>query len=149
MTSISIRRRRALLIAALASGLSWRARAGQRPAMPPAPRASGARAAALPPRSRYVGINLAGIAYWTSEFPFADLTRNSSGWSAWRNGNGNNAGTLVTTPDGYPARLEPGHAAALAAAWNNTGYPLGAYVIRWDGDGELRCPLTEGRITSR
>lgn len=94
-------------------------------------------------------MNLTGIAYWTSEFPFADLTKNSSGWEAWRNGSAKDAGKLATAPEGHPARLEPGQTAALAVAWNYTGYPLGAYVIRWDGEGELKFPLTEGRVTSR
>src|SRR6476659_5855622 len=29
----------------------------------------------IPARSRYVGMNLNGIAYWSSEFPFADMTK--------------------------------------------------------------------------
>ncbi len=147
MASISIRRRRALLIAALASGLSWRAHGAQRPAAAAVP-ASDARPGA-PLRSRYVGINLAGISYWTTEFPFADLVRNSGGFTAWRNGSDQNAGKLETRPDGYPARLESGQTAALAVAWNNTGYPRGAYVIRWEGEGDLAFPLTEGRVATR
>src|SRR5947209_19069970 len=102
MPALPTPRRRALLIAALASALHSRARAAD---AIPAPGAT---------RSRHVGINLAGIAYWTSQFPFADLVKNSGGWSPRRNGSENGAGTLVYTADGYPARLESGQSAALA-----------------------------------
>jgi len=94
-------------------------------------------------------MNLAPIAYWTAQFPFADLVKNSGGWSPRRKGQAKDAGTLEMTPDGYPARLEPDQSAALAVAWGNTGYPPGAYVVRWDGEGELGFPLTEAKVASR
>src|SRR5690349_13961143 len=132
-------RRRALLMAGLASALSWRARA----------RAQSLPAARPAARSRHVGMNLAPIAYWTTEFPFADLVKNSSGWAPRRNGTENGAGKLTFTPDGYPARFEPGQSAALAVAWGRTGYPPGRYVVRWEGEGTLGFPLTEAKVASR
>jgi len=132
-------RRRALLMAVLASALSWRARA----------RAQSLPAARPAARSRHVGMNLAPIAYWTTEFPFADLVKNSSGWAPRRNGTENGAGKLTFTPDGYPARFEPGQSAALAVAWGRTGYPAGRYVVRWEGEGTLGFPLTEAKVASR
>ena len=43
------------------------------------------------PRSRYVGTNLAGIAYWSTQFPFADLMKSSEGWAS-RDDNGGSGG---------------------------------------------------------
>jgi hypothetical protein len=141
-------------LAALASALTWRARAAGPSAALSAAGASEAGAGtetkgAL--RSRYVGINLAGIAYWTTEFPFADLVKNSGGWWEFRNRNfkSGDPGALVLGANGYPARLEPDQNAALGVAWNDTGHAPGPYAIRWEGDGEIGFPLTPAKVLSR
>jgi hypothetical protein len=147
MSPFTIRRRRALLVAALASGLSWRARAAASAPDAGAPPTPDVPSPAV--RSRLLGMNLAPIAYWTTEFPFADLVKNSSGWSPRRRGQAQDAAPLTFAPDGYPARLEPEQSAALAVAWENSGYPSGEYVVRWEGEGELGFPLTEAKVVSR
>ena len=99
-------------------------------------------------RSSHVGMNIAGIAYWTTQFPFADLMKNSSGWGSLDR-NGGNTGTLVLTPAGYPASLEPGQRATNAVAWDDSGYATGRYVVLWEGEGELEFPGLADRVASR
>jgi hypothetical protein len=138
MSSPLTLRRRALLLGAAAAALPLqRGRAADAPV----------DRRALPARSPYVGMNLSGLAYWTSEFPFADLVKNSGGWLPSMRGNGP-AGTLRFTPDGYPAALEPGQSARLAVAWVGSGYATGTWVVRWDGEGEIGFPLTRARVVS-
>ena len=64
----------------------------------------------LPTRSRYVGTNLSGIAYYGSNFPFADLMKSGGGWSS-REDNGT-WGARVPVDDG---RRLPGRAQARPA----------------------------------
>ena len=102
----------------------------------------------LAPRSAHVGINLAGIAYWTTQFPFADLVKNSDGWSLRERGGAGGAKPVLNA-DGYPASLAPGQRAVLAVAWSDTRYATGEYVVRWDGDGEIGFPGVAAKVTSR
>ena len=142
MTQSTEVRRRSLVVGGLAAGLGiGRARAAD-----PPPAAS--TAFALPPRSPHVGINLAGLNYYSTQFPFADLTKNGGGWWS-RDANGAEVGKLTMTPTGYPAALEPGQRAHMAVAWGDTRYAPGEYVVRWDGDGELSFPLSTVRVASR
>ena len=103
---------------------------------------------AAPIRSPYLGINLAGLAYYANQFPFADLMKTSGGWSL-RSKRGGQAGTVRLTPDGWPAALGPEEQAAAAVGWDAAGYPTGEYVVRWDGEGELGFPGLRGRVVSR
>jgi hypothetical protein len=94
-------------------------------------------AAPIPARSRYVGTNLAGIAYWSTEFPFVDLMKTGSGWDPRDSSGGSTGAFPGLTSDGYPASLKPGQRAVAAVAWMNTHYPSGRYVVLWDGDGTI------------
>ncbi len=127
-------------LAALAAG-----RAGAAATQPTTAESPPWRAA---PRSAHVGINLTGLAYWTSAFPFADLMKNSTGWSA-RDRQGGAAGTIALAANGYPSRLEPGQSAVAPVAWQGSDYAPGNYVVRWDGDGELAFPGLDARIVAR
>lgn len=113
------------------------------------PFASGAfgQPAAGPSGDRRVGINLAGLAYWTSEFPFADLVKNSGDWHAQVNGKDGAMPPL--RPDGYPARLDKGQLVRRPLGWDNgSGYAAGSYVALYEGDGKLAFPLTSAKVTS-
>jgi hypothetical protein len=101
---------------------------------------------AIPKRSNYVGVNLDGIAYWTSEFPFSDLMKNSGDWTAHGGAGGDN-GKFPSMRDGYPTALDPGQRAMAAVAWGNVHYAPGRYVILWNGDGTVSFPLTNGVVT--
>ena len=97
---------------------------------------------AIPARSRYVGTNLSGIAYYSSQFPFADLMKSSGGWTS-REDNGTwNAAFPAMNPDGYPAALKAGQHAVNAVAWTGSHYAPGRYVVLWDGDGSISFPMS-------
>lgn len=100
------------------------------------------------PPPREVGINLAGIEYWTAQFPFSDLMKSSGGWAPELQDKGH-GGTLELRPDGYPARLERGQSARTPLAWDNgNGYPAGRYVARWDGEGRIAFPISWVKVLS-
>ena len=96
----------------------------------------------IPARSQYVGINLSGIAYYSSEFPFADLMKSGMGWVS-RDDNGVwGAAFPSLTADGYPAALAAGQHALSAVAWAGSHFAPGRYVVLWDGDGSISFPLS-------
>ena len=100
----------------------------------------------LPTRSRYVGTNLGGIAYYGSNFPFADLMKSGGGWSS-REDNGTwGAAFPSMTADGYPAALKAGQHALNAVAWGGSNFKAGRYVVLWDGDGSISFPLSNVTI---
>ncbi len=98
----------------------------------------------LPTRSNYVGTNLSGIAYWSTEFPFVDLMKSGMGWVSVLNGAW--TGTFPSMRNGYPTSLLPGQKAVAAVAWGNTHYPAGQYVVLWDGDGSISFPLSTVKV---
>jgi hypothetical protein len=96
----------------------------------------------IPARSRHVGMNLAGIAYYSSEFPFADLMKSGMGWTS-REDNGTWGKPFPSlTADGYPAALAAGQHALNAVAWQGSHFAPGRYVVLWDGDGSISFPLS-------
>ena len=97
-------------------------------------------------RSRFVGTNLSGIAYYSTQFPFADMMKSGMGWIS-RDDNGVIGSPFPTvTPDGYPASLNAGQHAISAVAWNGTHYPAGRYVVLWDGEGTISFPMSNVAI---
>ncbi len=94
-------------------------------------------------RSRYVGTNLAGIAYWSTQFPFADLMKSGMGWRSLETNGVWDAPFPALTADGYPAALKPGQRAVSAVAWNDSHYPAGRYVVLWDGAGSIGFPMSK------
>src|SRR6476659_2393110 len=101
-------RRRSLLLGGVAASLGCPlARAADPSAAPPA---------APPTRSPHVGINLAGMTYYSTQFPFADLTRNGGGWGS-RDAHGAEVGKIVLGPSGYPAALESNQRPYPPVAW--------------------------------
>lgn len=132
-------RRRTLLVRGLgAATLS----AGTRPL-----RADAATPVPIPARSRHVGINLAGIAYWTTQFPFADMTKISPGWQPG-SAPGADPAPLAVAKEGHPLRLEPGQHAGIVVAWNNVGFPKGPYTVIWEGDGALGFASSRVKVLS-
>jgi hypothetical protein len=96
----------------------------------------------IPARSRYVGMNLSGIAYYSSEFPFADMMKSGMGWVS-REDNGTWGKPFPSlTADGYPAALASGQHALNAVAWAGSHFAPGRYVVLWDGDGSISFPLS-------
>jgi hypothetical protein len=100
----------------------------------------------IPARSRYVGTNLSGIAYYSSEFPFADMMKSGMGWAS-RDDHGTwGAPFPAVRPDGYPAALAPGQHALSAVAWAGSHMAAGRYVVLWEGDGSISFPLSNVTI---
>ena len=100
----------------------------------------------IPARSRHVGMNLAGIAYYSSEFPFADMMKSGMGWAS-REDNGTWGKPFPSlTADGYPAALAPGQHALNAVAWEGSHFAPGRYVVLWDGDGSISFPLSNVKV---
>ncbi len=99
-------------------------------------------ASSLPVRSQYVGTNLSGIAYYSSQFPFADLIKSSMGWTSREDSGAWGAAFPSMTRDGYPASLNPGQHALNAVAWAGSRFPAGRYVVLWDGEGTISFPLS-------
>lgn len=93
-------------------------------------------------RSKYVGTNLAGIAYYSSQFPFADLMKSGMGWRSLEDNGTWDAPFPSLRADGYPGALKTGQHAVSAVAWNDTHYPAGRYVVLWDGSGTIGFPMS-------
>ena len=100
----------------------------------------------LPARSQYVGTNLSGIAYYSSQFPFADMMKSGMGWSSRDDSGVWGAAFPSMTADGYPAALNAGQHALSAVAWAGANMPAGRYVVLWDGDGSISFPLSNVKI---
>jgi hypothetical protein len=97
-------------------------------------------------RSRYVGTNLSGIAYYSTQFPFSDMMKSGMGWMS-RDDSGAVGGPFpLVTSDGYPAALKAGQHAVNAVAWNNTHFASGRYVILWEGEGTISFPMSNVTI---
>ena len=105
-----------------------------------------AAVANLPVRSQYVGTNLSGIAYYSSQFPFADMMKSGMGWTSRDDSGVWGAAFPSMTADGYPAALNAGQHALSAVAWAGANMPAGRYVVLWDGDGSISFPLSSVKI---
>ena len=105
----------------------------------------------LPPRGRRIGINLAAIEYWTTQFPFSNLMRNAGGWSAdvdKRSATGDAKAVVPPLRDGYPVSLPAGIRVRCAVAWDGTRHRSGPHTVLWDGDGAVSFPLTRGKVAN-
>jgi hypothetical protein len=96
-----------------------------------------------------LGINLGGIADWTSEWSFVDTFKISREWLSNREGAPwGEGGPLNLTPEGWIASLEPGQT-ALTPIYVDGDHPTGDYVLLYDGEGEFAFPLFTNTIVSQ
>ena len=85
-----------------------------------------------------LGINLAGIADWGTEFPFVDLFKQSRAWFV----TGNDATSLTLDAHGWVSQLPLGTVAStIISSLDNSHFPSGDYVILYDGEGEISIPF--------
>lgn len=87
-----------------------------------------------------LGINLAGVTYWTTEIVFVDLFKHSQPWKSQSPGKPyGQGGPLDLTEDGWIRSLAPGgqFADSIVLSSVNGRYPEGVYTCLYDGDGEL------------
>ncbi len=90
-----------------------------------------------------LGINIAGIADWGSEFPFADLFKQSREWVSQAQGAAWAAGEKLDIDEhGWVKRLAPnGFATTFLSSFEDGHYPSGDYLILYEGEGEIIVPF--------
>jgi len=94
---------------------------------------------AIPASNARFGINLSGIAYWTSEFPFVDLFKQSGEWFV--EGKQTADSGLVLDANGWVTQLPLGVvASSIVSAFDGSHFPSGDYVILYDGEGVIKVP---------
>ncbi len=90
-----------------------------------------------------LGINIAGIADWSSEFPFVDLFKQSREWVSQTQGAAWAAGEKLEIDEhGWVKRLAPnGYATTFLSSFEDGHYASGDYVILYQGEGEIVVPF--------
>jgi hypothetical protein len=87
-----------------------------------------------------LGINLAGVTYWSTEIVFVDLFKHSQPWKSQRPGKPyGQGGPLDLTEDGWVRSLADGGQSADSIILSpiNGRYPGGVYTCLYDGEGKL------------
>ena len=93
----------------------------------------------IPVANARLGINLAGVADWTSEFPFVDLFKQSRAWFV--EGKQPSESNLSLDSDGWITQLPLGTVAStIVSVLGNSHFPSGDYVILYDGEGVIKVP---------
>lgn len=83
-----------------------------------------------------LGINLAGVAYWASEFPFVDLFKQSGEWFVEGKEH-----AFVLDADGWITQLPLGMVAStMVSVFEGEHFPSGDYVILYEGEGVIKAP---------
>ena len=112
--------------------------------------------AATPAQSR-LGINLSGLADWSTDYPFVDVFRMSRKWISQSEGAGWGKGPeLVRDANGWITHLETNCWADTPLLTGSNGHaPAGDYVCLFDGEGEINFQYAKvisrepGRIVVR
>ena len=93
----------------------------------------------VPVSNARLGINLSGVAYWSSEFPFVDMFKQSGAWFV--EGKDQTSAGLKLDTQGWITQLPLGTvASAIVSASDNNHFPSGDYVILYDGEGVIKVP---------
>lgn len=93
----------------------------------------------IPVANAQLGINLAGIADWSTEFPFVDLFKQSRAWFV--EGKQPADSGLTLDADGWITQLPLGTVAStIVSVLGNSHFPSGDYVILYDGEGVIKVP---------
>jgi hypothetical protein len=108
-----------------------------------------------------MGLNLGGLAYWSSETPFCNLMRSAMSWTAqykevWRpDGVWTWSRPAAESPQaldatGWPRSLAPDQALGTLMARNvNRTLPDGVYTVTYAGSGELSFGFDARVLTQR
>ena len=94
--------------------------------------------------NNWFGVNVNGIAEYSTEWPFVDIFKMSTYWvtqswthSGWDTGNLSN---FAMRDDNYPSVLPRQYSmGSLMVRDINSHYEQGLYVLLYDGDGVLNC----------
>jgi hypothetical protein len=104
-----------------------------------------AQAAATP-----VGMNLAGVTYYSTEYPFVDLFRMSQPLVSQKQGAAYAKGDpQEMRDDGYPRRLAPGHFMDALMCVGNPHYRAGRYVCLYEGSGTITFGMDARVVAER
>ncbi|XGV96706.1 MAG: hypothetical protein ACAF41_28785 [Leptolyngbya sp. BL-A-14] len=96
-----------------------------------------------------IGVNLSGIADWSTQLPFVDVFKTARKWDSQRGGAPfGQGGPLDLTPDGHIKSLQPGQYATTLLLDNGERYPTGQYVLLYDGQGKLEVEFA-GKVVSQ
>ncbi len=108
-----------------------------------------ASARAAEPAGPRVAINLAGVNYYSEEYPWLDRFQHSMPLMSQQNGQPWGVGEdLTLRPDGYPAFLPANHVAQ--ALWDNPrGFAGGQYVLLYDGAGTVQVGMAASQLSSQ
>ncbi|MBM4037789.1 MAG: hypothetical protein FJ290_04680 [Planctomycetes bacterium] len=94
-----------------------------------------------------IGINLAGLADWNTELPFADEFRLARKWISQQQGKPWGQGpALALDPHGWVTQLADGCAAETPMLTFPGHKPQGEYVLLYDGEGEFR--INGGKVVA-
>ena len=87
-----------------------------------------------------LGINLAGLADWGTEFPFVNLMHTSRDWvSQPKEGAWGSGPKLQLDEHGWIKYLEAGcHAEKTLCSLDSNQIPKGEYLVFYEGEGEMR-----------
>lgn len=90
----------------------------------------------IPAANAKLGINLAGVAYWASEFPFVDLFKQSGEWFVE-----GKEYAFALDADGWITQLPHGMVAStMISVFESEHFPNGDYVILYEGEGVIKAP---------
>ncbi|PZV15148.1 MAG: hypothetical protein DCF22_07805 [Leptolyngbya sp.] len=130
-------------------GLAWFLKRGSNPLQPlDTKNDDSANAIAADPKVS-VGINLSGIADWSSQWAFVDAFKTSRAWIPQKQGAPwGEGGTLKLTREGWIASLEPGQTAETVMMIGKH-FPSGKYTLLYDGDGKIGFTFDTAKIISQ
>lgn len=101
----------------------------------------------LPPM---IGINLSGIADWSTQWCFVDVFKTSRDWVSQQEGaEWGKGGPIKLTADGWVASLAPGQTVETVMMINTNRYPSGQYTLLYEGEGKLGFGLDNAKIVSQ
>lgn len=91
------------------------------------------------PADQSLGINLNGIADWSTEYPFIDFVKSSREWIAQKKGSSwGKGGELDLNPEGWVQSLQPDQYADLIFVTINKGLvPYKRFIVNYEGEGEI------------
>ena len=93
----------------------------------------------IPVAHARLGINLASVADWSTEFPFVDLFKQSRAWFV--EGKQPSESNLSLDSDGWITQLPLGTVVStIVSVLGNSHFPSGDYVILYDGEGVIKVP---------
>ena len=104
----------------------------------------------VPAANARLGVNLSGIADWSSEQPFVDffamsrdwISQSGTGWGTGPQLNLDEHGWIKALPEGV-------RATRIICSLDKGQYPGGEYVILYEGEGEFKTPFPAAQIVKR